>query len=109
MVCRLLVRRGLPAVRRQLRSVRQGRPGTTNPSGFCDAGVDRLLSQATAEQSQNPAAAVVLWQKAESAILAQAPFIPTYNPQDVSFASKRVGNFQYNPQWQVLIDQLWIK
>ena len=82
---------------------------TADPSEFCDAAIDRLLSAASAAQSQNPAAAVVLWQKVERAILAKAPFVPTYNPQDVSFVSKRVGNFQYNPEWQVLLDQLWIK
>jgi peptide/nickel transport system substrate-binding protein len=54
-------------------------------------------------------AASALWQKAERAVLAQAPIVPTYNQQDVSFVSKRVGNFQYNPQWRVLLDQLWVK
>jgi hypothetical protein len=32
-----------------------------------------------------------------------------YNGQNVSFVSKRVGNFEYNPQWGVLLDQLWVR
>ncbi len=80
-----------------------------DPSEFCDRTVDRLFSRALAAQAANPAAAAALWQRAERAILAQAPVVPTYNQQDVSFVSKRVGNFQYNPQWHVLLDQLWVK
>ncbi len=80
-----------------------------NASEFCNRSVDRLLSEALAAQSANPAAASELWARAERAILAQAPIVPTYNQQDVSFVSKRVGNFQYNPQWRVLLDQLWVK
>jgi peptide/nickel transport system substrate-binding protein len=88
----------------------QASPQTNqDPSEFCDRSVDRLFSQALAAQAQNPAAASALWQRAERAVLARAPIVPTYNQQDVSFVSKRVGNFQYNPQWRVLLDQLWVK
>jgi hypothetical protein len=31
------------------------------------------------------------------------------NRRNVDFVSKRVGNHQYNPQWGVLLDQLWVK
>jgi hypothetical protein len=27
----------------------------------------------------------------------------------VGFVSKRVGNYQYNPQFGVLIDQVWVR
>ena len=27
----------------------------------------------------------------------------------VDFVSKRVGNYQYNPQWGVLLGQVWVK
>ena len=87
----------------------QASPLNQNPSEFCNRSVDRLFSQAQTAQVVNPAAAPALWQRAERAILAQAPSVPTYNQQDVSFVSKRVGNFIYNPQWRVLLDQLWIR
>jgi uncharacterized protein (DUF2164 family) len=31
------------------------------------------------------------------------------NRRNVDFVSKRVGNYQYNPKWGVLLDQLWVK
>ena len=87
-----------------------GDPQTNqDPSELCDPAIDRLLARATAVQSENTAAASALWQKAERAILAHAPLLPTNNQQNVAFLSKRTGNFQYNPQWGVLLDQLWVK
>jgi ABC-type oligopeptide transport system substrate-binding subunit len=68
-----------------------------------------MLLEAAAVQAQNPPAATSSWQKAELAILAQAPIVPTYNRQNVDFASKRVGNHQVHPQWGVLLAQLWVK
>ena len=42
-------------------------------------------------------------------LLLQAPYVPTYNRKTVDFLAKRVGNYQYNPQWGALLDQLWVK
>jgi peptide/nickel transport system substrate-binding protein len=78
-------------------------------SEFCDRRVDRLLREAAAAQAQNPGAAPALWNEAERAILEQAPLVPTYNQQDVTFLGKNVGNFQYHTQWGVLLDQLWVR
>jgi peptide/nickel transport system substrate-binding protein len=58
---------------------------------------------------QDPASATALWQEIERALLAQAPIVPMYNRNDVGFVSERVGNYQYNPQWGVLLDQLWVR
>jgi YVTN family beta-propeller protein len=80
-----------------------------DPSEFCDPAVDRLLAAAARAQSENPAAAPTLWQRAEREVLAQSPLVPTANRQDVTFVAKRVGNYQHHPQWGVLLDQLWVK
>ena len=58
---------------------------------------------------QDPAAATSLWQQVEQSLLVQAPVVPAYNRSAVDFVSKRVGNYQFNPQWGVLLDQLWVK
>ena len=81
----------------------------TNYSGFCDHSIDAQMIHAAALQVDDPAAATKLWQRVERSILAQAPLLPVYNRSDVDFVSKRVGNYQYNPQWYVLLDQLWVK
>jgi YVTN family beta-propeller protein len=80
-----------------------------NLSEFCDRSIDAQMTRAAAVQLQDPAAATVLWQQVEQALLARAPVVPTYNRRSVDFVSKRVGNYQYNPQWGFLLDQAWVK
>jgi peptide/nickel transport system substrate-binding protein len=82
---------------------------TSDPSGLCDRSLDRLLRRAAAVQVVNPPAARKLWQQAEQRILALAPVVPTYNPQNVDFVSKRVRNYQFHPQWGVLVGQIWVR
>jgi peptide/nickel transport system substrate-binding protein len=83
--------------------------GQTNLAQFCDRSIDRQIARAAAAQVQDPAAATTLWQQVEQSLLAQAPIVPAYNRRNVDFVSKRVDNYQYNPQWGVLLDQLWVK
>jgi ABC-type transport system substrate-binding protein/DNA-binding SARP family transcriptional activator len=82
---------------------------TYDASELCDPKVDRLIVAASAAKSQNPAAAPAIWQRAERQVLSDAPFVPTYNVQDVSLVSPRVGDFQYHPEWGVLLDRLWVR
>ena len=58
---------------------------------------------------QDPPAATLLWREVERDLLAQAPIVPIVNRRNVDFLSKRVGNYQYNPQWGPLLSQLWVK
>jgi peptide/nickel transport system substrate-binding protein len=80
-----------------------------NASEFCDHAVDRLFTAAETAQAQNPGAAPALWQKAERAVLEQAPIVPRDNPENVAFVAKGIGNFQNHPESGVLLDQLWLK
>jgi peptide/nickel transport system substrate-binding protein len=82
---------------------------TSNFGGFCDRSTDAEMSRASVLQAQDPPAATLLWQKIERELLAQAPLVPMTNSHNVDFVSKRVGNYQYNPQWGVLLSQLWVK
>jgi peptide/nickel transport system substrate-binding protein len=84
-------------------------PEQSNFSEFCDRSIDAQMARAAAVQVQDPAAATVLWQQVEQSILAHAPVVPAYNRRNVDFVSKRVGNYQYNPQWGLLLDQAWVK
>jgi peptide/nickel transport system substrate-binding protein len=82
---------------------------TSNFAGFCDRSIDAQMARAAATQVTDPAAGIQLWQRVEEAILAQAPVVPAFNFNYVSLISPRVGNYQYNPQWGVLLSQLWVK
>jgi YVTN family beta-propeller protein len=80
-----------------------------DPSEFCNPAVDRLMAHAETVQASNPAAAGSAWQTAEHAILQQAPAVPIYNQEQAAFASSHIHNLEFNPQWGVLYDQLWLK
>jgi YVTN family beta-propeller protein len=82
---------------------------TTNFSEFCDRSIDAQMARAAALQVQDPAAASVAWQQVEQSLLERAPVVPAYNRSNVDFVSKRVGNYEYNPQWGPLIDQIWVR
>jgi YVTN family beta-propeller protein len=79
-----------------------------NVAGLCDRSIDAEIHHAAQVQALDPPAATLLWQKVERDIRAAAPMIPTYNGRAITFVSRRVGNFQYNPQWGPLLDQLWV-
>ena len=85
-------------------------PGrNTNFSEFCDHSIDAQMERAAALQVHDPAAASVVWQQVEQSLLARAPVVPAYNRSNVDFVSNRVGNYQYNPQWGPLLDQIWVR
>lgn len=84
-------------------------PMSNDPAEFCDRSIDGQMKRAAALQAQDPPAATLLWQRIEREILDQAPMVPTSNRRNIDFLSKRVGNYEYNPQWSVLYDQLWVK
>jgi ABC-type transport system substrate-binding protein len=80
-----------------------------DPSFFCDHSLDRLLTRASRAEVSNPPAARALWQQAERHLLWAAPLVPTFNPKTFDFVARHVGNYQYNPQWGALADQLWLR
>jgi YVTN family beta-propeller protein len=97
------------ALQYSCRSFTRNDPGNINWSEFCDPQADRLMQQAQRLQSATPRSANALWARAERRIVDQAPVLPLDNPKNVDFLSRRVGNYQFNPQWGVLLDQLWLR
>jgi ABC-type transport system substrate-binding protein len=75
----------------------------------CDGGIDAQVRHASALQSRDPAAAGEEWSRIERELVDRAPWVPLYNPRTVTLLSSRVGNYQYHPFWNVLLDQLWVR
>lgn len=80
-----------------------------NISEFCDRKIQPDMDRALALQSRDPAGAEQLWAKVDREVTDQAPIVAMFNPKVVTFVSKRLGNFQYNPQWGPLWDQVWVQ
>jgi peptide/nickel transport system substrate-binding protein len=89
-------------------SIHPNSDASPNIAAFCDKSIQTQMDQAEAMGS-NPDAANAIWQKVDHEVTDQAPWVDLYNPKQIDFLSKRVGGYQWNPQWYILIDQLWVK
>jgi len=80
-----------------------------NIAEFCDASIDAQITRALTLQASAPDAAGALWERIDREITDQAPWVPIYNPVSTVLLSPRVGNYQFDPNYQLLIDQLWVR
>jgi YVTN family beta-propeller protein len=82
---------------------------TPNPSQFCDRGIESQMLRAKALQTTDTYLANRLWAQIDQNIVDLAPVVPLNTLKQVDIVSPRVGNYQYNPQWGVLLGQLWVR
>ena len=81
----------------------------TNLAEFCNRRIDAEIAHARSLEVADPGAASRLWRQVDHDIVQQAPWVFLQNGLRATLVSRRVGNYQYNPQWGVLLDQLWVK
>jgi peptide/nickel transport system substrate-binding protein len=81
---------------------------TSNFGFFCDHRVDRAIGAAAAETT-DPAVSSRLWAEIDRRVVDEAPWIFLDNQRISSFVSARVQNFQWHPEWGILLDQLWVR
>ena len=91
------------------RSFLPGNPNNINAAEFCDPRIDAQAQRALTSQPGNPIAAETLWAAVDRELTDQAPWVPLYNPRNLTVLSARVGNYQFHPYWSVLLDQLWVR
>jgi peptide/nickel transport system substrate-binding protein len=90
-------------------SIHPNSDASPNIAAFCDKSIQAKMDQAEAKGVSDPDAANEIWAEVDHEMTDQAPWVDLYNPKQIDFLSKRVGNYQWNPQWYILIDQLWVK
>jgi len=76
---------------------------------FSDRSVEREIERALDLQQTDPLAANEIWARVDRMLVEQAPLVPLYNARAAQFVSARVGNYQFHPLWNVLVDQLWVR
>lgn len=84
-------------------------PATTDASEFCDPAFDKPAARAAVLQTTDPLAAAALWARLDRRLTDLAIWLPTVTPNETDLVSRRIGNYQYNPVWGALIDQLQIR
>ena len=71
--------------------------------------MDRQIGRAAAAQTTDSTAAADLWARLDRQLTDLAILVPTVVPNQVDLLSSRTGNYQHNPVWGVLLDQLWVR
>ncbi|MGZ8795036.1 MAG: ABC transporter substrate-binding protein [Gaiellaceae bacterium] len=75
----------------------------------CDRELDQKMKRATALQLEDPRRAAALWREVDRMIVDRAYWVPTVNSHAPELVSRRLGNFQYNPIWDFIADQAWLR
>lgn len=89
-------------------SIHKNSDASPNIAAFCDKSIQAQMNQAEQEEATNPTAAAALWTQVDHEMTTQAPWVDLYNPRQIDFLSKNVHGYEWNPQWYILIDQLWL-
>ena len=84
-------------------------PNNINAAEFCDPLIDAQAQQALALEQRDPGIVAGRWAAIDQDLVNQAPWVPLYNPRELNVLSPRVGNYQFHPYWNLLIDQLWVR
>ena len=80
-----------------------------NFAEFCDPTIDREIARAKSLQTSAPEASSRMWAKVDRDITDQAPWVSFANGVVLEVKAARVGNYEFNPQWGTLLDQLWVR
>jgi peptide/nickel transport system substrate-binding protein len=80
-----------------------------NRAHFCEQALDRKIRRVLKLQQTDPAGADRLWAELDREITNKALLVPLYNGHEADLVSKRVGNYEHNPQWGALLSQLWVR
>jgi peptide/nickel transport system substrate-binding protein len=88
----------------------KGSDNSINISGLCVPSIDKKMATAETLELTNETAANKLWGQIDTTIMAtEAPWVPLFNPKQVDFIGKRVGNYQFSLEFYMYVDQLWVK
>jgi YVTN family beta-propeller protein len=83
--------------------------GSTSNGNVCDRAIDRRMQQASALEVRDPTAAAAAWALIDRALADGAYWVPTVSLRAQELTSRRVRNYQFNPVWGFVADQVWLR
>jgi peptide/nickel transport system substrate-binding protein len=90
-------------------SFHPGSDASPNESGWCDKPVDAAIKKAEATAVTDPAAALKLWAVVDRQVTDAAPAAALFQPRQVDFVSKRLGNYMFSDQLHMIFSQAWVQ
>jgi peptide/nickel transport system substrate-binding protein len=89
-------------------SFHPGSDTSINIAGFCDRKIQKQMDKAIGLTAVDPTAGNKLWAKIDREVTDASPAAVLFNPKNVDFVSKRVGNFVFSDQYYFVVDQAWV-
>jgi ABC-type transport system substrate-binding protein len=80
-----------------------------NVTGSCDRSVDRRIEESRFLQKSDPGAATRAWIRLELDLVDAAALVSVANPTLTFVVPERAGNVRINPQFGVLLSQVWVR
>lgn len=66
------------------------------------------MQRASALELRDPTAAAAAWARIDRALTEGAYWVPTVSLRGQELTSKRLRNYQFNPVWGFIADQVWL-
>jgi peptide/nickel transport system substrate-binding protein len=88
-------------------SVHPNSDASPNIAAFCQKNIQSQINQAEADGATNPSEAARLWTQIDHEDTNAAPWVDLFNPKQIDVLSSNVHGYQWNPEWNILIDRLW--
>jgi YVTN family beta-propeller protein len=76
---------------------------------YCNPALDREMRDATSSETESPIRAAATWAAIDRRLTDQAVWAPTVDLRAVELVSPRLRNYQFNPVWGFLADQVWLR
>ena len=76
---------------------------------YCNPTLDQRIHEVTSLETQSPMRAADAWTSIDRYLTNQAIWAPTVDLRAVELVSPRVRNYQFNPVWGFLADQVWLR
>jgi hypothetical protein len=83
--------------------------GSLSNGYYCDQRLDHEMREASLLELQSPTRADATWATVDHRLTDQAVWAPTVDLHAVELVSPRLRNYQFNPVWGFLADQVWLR
>jgi peptide/nickel transport system substrate-binding protein len=88
-------------------SIHPNSDASPNIAAFCQKNIQSQINQAETDGATNPSEAARLWTQVDHEDTNAAPWVDLFNPKQIDVLSSNAHGYQWNPEWNILIDRLW--
>ncbi len=89
--------------------IHPGSDNSINIAGYCDKTYDANVQSVLQDAITDPAKANTEWAAIDKQATDAAAWATMFNPKQLDFVSKRLGNYTFSDQFHLLFDKAWVQ